>query len=70
MKLFSPDKSELMQIDSLERDGDVLLIKGSAFGAMPITAQLQPEQARQALKLLNVRLVLFLLTLFFRREKA
>jgi hypothetical protein len=68
MKLFSPDNSELMQISSLERDGDLLVIKGSAFGAMPITAQLRPEQARAALKLLNLKLVFFLITLLFRRE--
>jgi hypothetical protein len=61
MKLFSPDKSELMDISALERDGDVLVVKGTAFGAMPIVAQLRPEEARAALKLLDLKLVLFLL---------
>lgn len=61
MKLFSPDKSELMHISALERDGDVLVVKGTAFGAMPIVAQLRPEEARAALKLLDLKLVLFLL---------
>jgi hypothetical protein len=66
MKLYSPDNSELMQISSLERDGDQLLIKGTAFGAMPITAELRASEARAALRLLNWRTVLFLLTLPFR----
>lgn len=61
MKLFSPDKSELMDISELARDGDVLVVKGTAFGAMPIVAQLRPEEARAALKLLDLKLVLFLL---------
>jgi hypothetical protein len=67
MKLYSPDNSELMQISSLERDGDQLLIKGTAFGAMPITAQLRAPEARAALRLLNWRTAFFLLTLPFRR---
>jgi hypothetical protein len=67
MKLYSPDNSELMQISSLERDGDQLLIKGTAFGAMPITAQLRPVEVRQALKLMDFKTIVFLLTLLFKR---
>jgi hypothetical protein len=68
MKLFSPDNSELMRIDSLEREGNRLVIRGKVFGAMPLTAQLRPEEARAALKLVSFRLALFLLTLPFRRK--
>ncbi|GGX95815.1 hypothetical protein GJV26_02600 [Massilia dura] len=67
MKLYSPDSSELMQICTLERDGDQLVIKGTAFGAMPITAQLRAAEARAGLRLLDWRTALFLLTLIFRR---
>jgi hypothetical protein len=67
MKLHSTDGSELMTISALERDGDSLLIKGKVFGAMPMDARLKPEAARAALKLLTPRLVLFLLTLPFRK---
>lgn len=69
MKLYSQDGSELMRIDSLERDGAQLLIRGKAFGAMPITATLGPQEARSGLRLLNLRLALFLLTLPFRRGR-
>lgn len=67
MKIYGQDNSELMQISSLERDGDTLLIKGKVFGSMPMTAKLTPQEGRNALKLLNLRLVLFLLTFLFRR---
>jgi hypothetical protein len=69
MKLQSSDGSELMTINALERDGDSLLIKGKVFGAMPMSARLNPEAARAALKLLTPRLIFFLLTLPFRKGK-
>lgn len=67
MKLHSTDGGELMRIDALERDGDELLVRGRVFGTLPMTAKLRPEEARRMLKLLNFRLVLFLLTFLFRR---
>ena len=67
MILHSTDGSELLTVDSLTRDGNSLLIKGKVFGAMPMNALLRPEAARAALKLLTPRLILFLLTLPFRR---
>jgi len=69
MKLFNPDGSELMRVESIERDGDRLVIRGKVFGAMPMSAHLEPQEARQGLKLLNGRLVLFLLTFLFRRAR-
>jgi hypothetical protein len=69
MKLYSQDGTELMRIDSLERDGLELIIRGKVFGAMPIAAALRPEEARSGLKLLNARLAWFLLTLPFRRGR-
>jgi len=67
MKLHSTDGSELMTVTALERDGNSLLIKGKVFGAMPMNARLGPEATRAALKLLTPRLILFLLTLPFRK---
>ncbi|HTV50443.1 MAG TPA: hypothetical protein VME21_04595 [Steroidobacteraceae bacterium] len=67
MKLLSADNSELMRIEAIERSGNDLLIRGKVFGAMPMTAKLRPQEARQALRLLSPRLLLFLLTLPFRR---
>jgi len=67
MKIQSADGAELMTVESLERDGNALLIRGKVFGAMPMNARLTPDAARAALKMLRPRLVLFLLTLPFRR---
>lgn len=67
MTLYSADKTELMQVSTIERDGSDLLIRGKVFGTMPMTARLTPDQARQGLRLLSFRLVLFLLTLLLRR---
>jgi hypothetical protein len=67
MRLYSQEGGELMRIDSLEREGGQLLIRGKAFGSMPVTAILRPQEARRAFKLLTWRLALFLLTFPFRR---
>ncbi|HMD28136.1 MAG TPA: hypothetical protein VKH13_06155 [Steroidobacteraceae bacterium] len=68
MKLHSTDGGELLTVNALERDGNCLLIRGKVFGTMPLNARLNSEAARAALKLLTPRLVLFLLTLPFRRS--
>jgi len=67
MKLYSPDKSELMDVASIERDGADLVIKGKVFGAMPMTARLRPAEAKKALKLIDLKTALFILTLPFRK---
>lgn len=69
-KIFDMNKSELMAISSLERDGDDLLIRGKIYGAMPMTARLRPEEARQLLRLLKPRIMLFLLTMPLRKSAA
>jgi hypothetical protein len=66
MKIFGSDNSELMAVSSIEHNGNELVLKGKIFGAMPMVAKVRPEEARAALKLLNVRTVLFLLSLLFR----
>ena len=67
MKLYSADKSELMDVSSIERDGDDLVIKGKVFAAMPMAARLRPEEAKKALKLVDFKTALFILTLPFRK---
>jgi hypothetical protein len=67
MKIYGQDNTEVMQISSLERRGAELLMKGKVFGTMPLTAKLTPQEGRNALKLLNVRLIVFLATFLFRK---
>jgi hypothetical protein len=70
MKIYGADNREMMDITALERDGAQLVIRGKIFGAMPLTARLRPEEARAALKLLDLRTFFFLLTLIFRRKSS
>lgn len=68
MKVYGSDNSELMNVSKIERNGNELVLKGKIFGAMPMTAKLRPEEARAALKLLNFKTILFLITLLFRER--
>lgn len=66
MKIFGSDNSELMTVSAIERSGNELVLKGKIFGAMPMLAKVRPEEARAALRLLDCKTVIFLLSLFFR----
>jgi hypothetical protein len=67
VKLLNLDQSALMEVNSLRRDGNYLIIKGTILGSMPVTCALTPAEARSVFKLLDLRTMLFLVTLFFRR---
>ena len=67
MKIYAADKSELMQVSKVERQGDNLVLKGKVFGTMPMAATLTPEEARNFRKLLTPKLAWFLITLPFRK---
>jgi hypothetical protein len=66
VKLYGPDRRELMTVSSIERSGNQLLIKGKVFGTMPLSASLTPAQARAGLKLLGLRGLFFVFTMLFR----
>jgi hypothetical protein len=66
VKLYGPDRRELLTISRIERAGNELLIKGKVFGTMPLSASLTPAQAREGLKLLGLRGIFFVLTMLFR----
>lgn len=68
MKIYAADKSELMQVSKISRKGDNLVLKGKVYGTMPMSATLTPEEARAALKLLNPKMLFFLITLLFRKS--
>jgi hypothetical protein len=68
-KIFDMNKSELMAISELERDGNDLVIRGKIYGAMPMTARLRPEEARHLLSLLTPRILLFLIGMPFRKAQ-
>jgi type II secretory ATPase GspE/PulE/Tfp pilus assembly ATPase PilB-like protein len=68
MKITDARKADLMTVRKIERDGNDLIIRGKVFGAMPVAARLTPQEARAGLKLLTPRVMLFLITLPFRKS--
>ncbi|HEX3838278.1 MAG TPA: hypothetical protein VHW25_15040 [Steroidobacteraceae bacterium] len=70
MKVYGPDRRELMTVSRIERDGNQLLIKAKVFGTMPMTASLTPADLREGLKLLGLRGVLFVMTMPFRGSRT
>jgi hypothetical protein len=67
MTILDASDKELMTVRKIERDGNMLVIRGKIFGAMPMVAKLSPSEARAALKLLDLKTVLFLVSMLFRR---
>lgn len=70
MKIMSQDRSELMEVKTIDRIGNELIIKGTVFGSMPMSARLSPGEARKGLRLLTPRIFLFLLTFLFRGNNS
>ena len=67
--LYGPAGEDLMVVRTIARDGTDVVIKGQAYGTMPLTARLRPEQARRLLKMLGLSIFPMLFTLLFRRSK-
>jgi hypothetical protein len=68
MKIYDATDGELMQVRSIEREDNVLVIRGKIFGAMPMVAKVTPAEARAALKLLDFKTILFIISMLFRRS--
>ncbi len=67
-RIMDAQDKELMAVRKIERDGNTLVIRGKIFGAMPMVAKLTPQEARAALRLIDFKTFLFLLTMLFRRN--
>lgn len=65
--ILDANDKELMAIRKIAGEDGNLVIRGKIFGAMPMVAKLTPAEARAALKLLDFKTVLFLMTMLFRR---
>jgi hypothetical protein len=74
MKLTSKDGVEMMDIRSLEREGDVLVVRGKIMRSMPLTIHVRPEDLWEAFSLfkgsLLLRLPVLLLKGFGRSRQA
>lgn len=67
MKMMTPDGTEVMQLDAIERSGNSLALKANVMGAMPMTVILTPSEARKGIRMVNWRTALFLLSFLFRK---
>jgi hypothetical protein len=67
MKIRTPDGAEAMQLDSVERAGNTLILKARVLGTMPMNFVLTPEAVREALRMTGWQLLPFILTFAFRR---
>lgn len=53
MKMYDLRGSEIMDIQSLYREGDNLLMKGKIMKSMPVTVCSRPEEMIKAFKMLS-----------------
>lgn len=67
MILRGAGDEELMHVESMNRVGNELVIKGKSFGTMPMEARLDADSARAGLKMLGLSKLAFLATLPFRK---
>jgi hypothetical protein len=67
MKLFTPDKTELLVVTAVTPHAEGLLIEGKIMGAMPMKAVLRPAELRKSLGLLSFRTVFALVAMLFKR---
>jgi hypothetical protein len=67
MRILDAQDKELMAVRRFAREGNDLVIRGKILGAMPMVAKITPAEARAALKLLDLKTILFILSLLFRK---
>jgi hypothetical protein len=60
MQVFDMYGNKTMEAESLERDGEQLIMKATAFGSMPMTMYLRPEELWSMTKLLSWPIALYL----------
>lgn len=70
MKVFSADGSVLMEVKSLDRNGNDIEFTGTVMGAMPVKGSLSPDEARKALGLVKGKGLWFFLMSFMFRKSA
>ena len=68
MKVYSADGSVLMEVKSLDRNGNDIEFTGTVMGAMPVKGSLKPDEARKAFGLIKGKgLWFFLMSFIFRK---
>lgn len=68
MKLFTLDKTILMDLSTVTPHDQGILIEGKIMGTMPMKVILRPEELRTGLKLISPRLIFAILSMLFRKS--
>ena len=67
MRLFTPDRSELLEVTQVTTTAEGIVIDGQIMGAMPMKAVLTPAELRKGLRLVSLRTIIGIVAMFFRR---
>jgi hypothetical protein len=67
MKLFTPEKAELLNVTAIAAHRDGIIIHGRIMGAMPMKAVLTPQELRRTFQLFGPKLCWTLLMMLFKR---
>jgi hypothetical protein len=70
MKMLDTYGNVMMEIVSLERKGDSLLMKGKMMGTMPATIYIKPKEVWQGMRLLRWPIISYLPLLLFRAWRS
>ena len=70
MKMLDIYGNVMMEIVSLERKGDSLLMKGKMMGTMPATIYIKPKEVWQGIRLLRWPIITYLPLLLFRAWRS
>jgi hypothetical protein len=68
MIIYGSDHAPLMEVESFYKEGGTLRFDGKIMGAMPVTAVVTPSQMRKLVFSLGIKMILFSITLFFRKD--
>ncbi|MBU1055329.1 MAG: hypothetical protein KKC46_16130 [Proteobacteria bacterium] len=60
MKMYDSYKNVMMDISSLKRKGDDIVMKGTLMGTMPSTIYVKPEEVWNAIKMLSWPIISYL----------
>ncbi|WP_211162017.1 hypothetical protein [Aromatoleum petrolei] len=64
--MFSKEGVEMVEVKSIQRKDDTLVMKGKVMGSMATTILIRPEDCWQALRLLGWRTLLRMPLILFR----
>lgn len=67
MRIFTVDKTVLMDVSAVKEHNDGILLEGKIMGTMPMKAVLTPKELRAGLRFLSARLVWKCFLMLFAR---